>query len=465
MAGGIPTLAYFTDFYLQKVRGISFLPTRIATIAAVVILLSSRPRNTTWYLQHLLLFVLSYAFHETVTAALYPFADGFFLDKISLLILLVTLSLFISTLSPRDRLVRSVAFFAGHFVVLSISEPLGEYMRNINENNWQWAQHLTWITVVILLFLFVFFLRRFSPPDSRSVSGHTQFVLLLCVVCSMIVLSQVLFQLLAGTPRPDLIALNYKQYNQAISLFLFIIELLTYYLYYSVITVSLQNQELLSVRQKEAMEEEKYQANRVNYEDLRMLRHELKNHDFYVRSLVDAGKYDELTAYLDSRHTATLDRLQSFDCGNYMVDVVINHAVNEARQLGIEVRPQIIVPHTLPYEDSDICSLLSNLLDNAMEAARQSGAAHPSVEISILPRNDYLFIRVTNDLDLSVPVQERLTLRTTKQQQYHLHGFGTKVIKRIAEKYHGSVKFDIVDDRFVVDVMLDLPHATEESVS
>lgn len=231
---------------------------------------------------------------------------------------------------------------------------------------------------------------------------------------------------------------NYKLYNQVVSLFLLIIEMLTYYLYYSVATVTRQNEQLLMLRHKSEMEEEKYEANRVNYEDLRMLRHELKNHSFYMRSLLEAGKYEQLREYLSHTADAEVDKLQSFDCGNYMVDVVINHAVNAARQQGVYVQTQIVVPSRLPYDDTDMCSLLNNLMDNAIEAAAASGKPEPSVQISILPRQDYLFIHVTNDIDPSVPAQQRLSLKTGKQQR-QIHGYGTKVIRSIAERYQGTV--------------------------
>lgn len=74
----------------------------------------------------------------------------------------------------------------------------------------------------------------------------------------------------------------------------------------------------------------------------------------------------------------------------------------------------ILVPRKLPFKDEDLCSLLSNLLDNAMEAASQAGVAEPTVNISIIPRQEYLFIRVTNPVDKTLPEKRRMTLETTK---------------------------------------------------
>ena len=126
------------------------------------------------------------------------------------------------------------------------------------------------------------------------------------------------------------------------------------------------------------------------------------------------------------------------------------------------LNPNILVPHTLPFRDEDLCSLLSNLLDNAIEAAAQSGEAEPTVDISILPRQEYLFIHVTNPVDKTLPEKRRMTLETTKASHTELHGFGTRIIRRIAERYHGSVKYSMTGGIFTTNVMLELPEETKE---
>ncbi|MCD7760704.1 MAG: ATP-binding protein, partial [Clostridiales bacterium] len=104
---------------------------------------------------------------------------------------------------------------------------------------------------------------------------------------------------------------------------------------------------------------------------------------------------------------------------------------------------------------------LSNLLDNAIEAAAQSGTESPTVRVLIRPQQDYLFLRVTNPVRTDLPPRRVLSLHTTKGDQ-KLHGYGTKIIRNVAERYQGSVKFDLRDGIFLADVMLYLEEGRED---
>ncbi len=452
-------LDYFRLFYLEMERGISFIPTQIAVLCAVPFLLNDTEKTPKGIARKLLECLVCFLLAEAGAAAAYALLGDHHLGRWQLLAFITVYAVFFSRYKPRTRLVRSAMYLAGYMVILSISEPLGVLVSRIDERYWPWAQHLTWLVVVLLIVILVCFLRHFSPHRDRIIA--TQFSVLICVICGLIIASQMVFMLLFGSQDMAETDITYKTYNLIISVFLLIIGMLAYYFYYSVAQATQENINLLALQHRTELEAEKFEANRVNYEDLRTLRHELKNHIFYMRSLLQGKRYDELTEYLDSAVGAQADALQSFDSGNYTVDIVMNHAVNEARQRGVEIGLQIIVPHHLPYEDNDLCSLLSNLMDNAIEAAAASGAAHPTVDVSILPRQDYLFITVSNDVNQSISRQQRLTLRTTKEDQ-RVHGYGTRVIRAIAKKYSGSVKFDMKDGRFAAYVMLELPADREE---
>lgn len=220
--------------------------------------------------------------------------------------------------------------------------------------------------------------------------------------------------------------------------------------------------ELNALRQKAEMEKEKYHATKLSYDELRSIRHEIKNHNFYMKALLDEGKTAEAKEYLDRVSSQGTKYLKSFDSGNYAVDVVMNHEMAAAKEQGVVLDTSILVPRKLPFKDEDLCSLLSNLLDNAMEAASQAGVAEPTVNISIIPRQEYLFIRVTNPVDKTLPEKRRMTLETTKTNHTELHGYGTRIIRRIAESYNGSVKYSMCGGIFTTDVMLEMPE--EKSV-
>ena len=191
---------------------------------------------------------------------------------------------------------------------------------------------------------------------------------------------------------------------------LWFINLMACYQFYTIDQGARKNMDLLALRQKAEMEAEKYHATKLNDDELRAIRQEIKNHNFYLKALLDEGKIDLARQYLERVSAMGTKHLKSFDSGNYAIDVVMNHEMAAAKELGVTLKPNILVPRRLPFRDEDICSLLSNLLDNAMEASAQSGMNGPEMEISILPRQEYLFIRVINPVDGTIPEKRRMTL-------------------------------------------------------
>ena len=304
-----------------------------------------------------------------------------------------------------------------------------------------------------MIFAEVWFLRHFSFDTGTSIGGKYVWMQM---VISIIIIGIEAYAELSESAR------IVKDFNVLICVCLWFINLLAYYQFYTIDQGTKENMKLYTLHQKAEMEKEKYLATKLNYDELRSIRHEIKNHNFYMKALLDEGKIDEAREYLDRVSSQDAEYLKSFDSGNYAVDVVMNHEMAVAKEQGVTLTPNILVPHTLPFRDEDICSLLSNLLDNAIEAAAQSGETGPSIDISMLPRQEYLFIRVTNPVDKTLPEKRRMTLETTKANHTELHGFGTRIIRRIAERYNGSVKYSMTGGIFTTDVMLELPEETKE---
>ena len=141
------------------------------------------------------------------------------------------------------------------------------------------------------------------------------------------------------------------------------------------------------------------------------------------------------------------------ECGNQVVNAVMNHIIRQADSLGVQVDYQIVLPPEIPFKETEFCSLFSNMLENALEAAKTSGAEEPKILVRILPQQDYLFIHVENSVNNAVPKQRRLSLATTKEDS-RTHGYGTRIIRNLVKKYQGSVQFNMHGGVFTTDVML-----------
>lgn len=229
--------------------------------------------------------------------------------------------------------------------------------------------------------------------------------------------------------------------------------LLVYYLVYYINSTYRQNLELMAMQKKQEAESELLRITQKNREEMRLLRHEIKNHDAYIAVLLDQKRYDELEAYIRRDLTHGIHITPQIDSGNCVVDSVVNQKIAAAEAAGVKIQCHLAVPENLPFQEIDLYSLISNLLDNAIEACAGIRNDLPIIAFKIYQNRDYLFIRLENPFDHTKSGEERLKLITSKgDPQYH--GYGTKVIRRVAERYGGHVRYHVENGRFVSDVML-----------
>lgn len=441
-------LGYFQTFVLEHQWGYGYLLTNAMLICAVVMLLRSFPHTRQGVLLAVLECAVCCAVYLCLDSIYYALFGAWQIGRMVMAIFTLLYATFRSTYDVRVRLVRGWVFYASMMVMVPISEPLGELIWGINDAYMIWAQYTTPVMMAILIVLEVWFLKHFSFDTGSLIGGQYLLAQLTTSLVTIIIEAYAAVMDISSVCRG---------FNVLVCFGLWVVNLLTYYLFFTIDQGTKENAALAALHQKEEMEKEKFHATRLNYDELRTIRHEIKNHNFYLKALLDEGKLKEARSYLERVSSRDARHLQSFDSGNYVVDVVMNHEFAAAREQGVTLKADILVPAKLPFQDEDVCSLLSNLLDNAIEAAAQSGKKEPLVEISMLPRQEYLFLRVTNPVDLSLPENRRLSLKTTKTTNTELHGFGTRIIRWVAEKYSGSVKYSMKDGTFCTNVMLEMP--------
>ncbi len=221
------------------------------------------------------------------------------------------------------------------------------------------------------------------------------------------------------------------------------------------ITVSLNQSnretEELKLKEQQLLHNIQYaETVRSQYQEMRSMRHDMKQHLVAVSSLQLVGKYDAAQKYISniSKH---LEQIEMFmDVGNDFVNAILNSKLSIAKSKGIEVLCNSS-NEISGVDEHDLCSLIGNMLDNAIEAAEKAGS-NAVVEVSILSDKYRIMITVSNSIANSV-LYANSELDTTKKEPY-LHGFGIKSIKAIAEKYGGNVDFYEEDLTFFSRVIL-----------
>lgn len=355
-------------------------------------------------------------------------------------------ALLLSPYSPLVRLVNGLVYLSSYILVWGIANELAAIICA-----WQDRPLRQWICgliVVVLTVSIVLFLTCCSIAKNTYLPG--QYAILIVTISLLSTLLQ-LYNLFVHLEKEE---------TQFLLLFLnvtfLLILLMSHYMYYTIGKEFSEKTELLGLHHREEMDNDILLTARQTFEALSQVRHEIKNHDTYMQTMLEAKDYDSLQRYFQQYQAANEELIRFVQSGNLQVDAIVNNRITRANMMGIEVETMLAVAEELPFAEKDLCSLLSNLLDNAIEgcAASDAEGKERKVKLNIRQDTNYLFIHTDNPVEQKeVPLEFRLTLKTTKTDD-GLHGYGTKIIRSIAEKYNGSANFSAKQNRFQADVML-----------
>ncbi|MBO4989267.1 MAG: GHKL domain-containing protein [Clostridia bacterium] len=190
-------------------------------------------------------------------------------------------------------------------------------------------------------------------------------------------------------------------------------------------------------------------------EEIKKFRHDQKNRIAYIVTMLENEQYEDVKKYLKSEGGERLKPFYVVDCNNKTLNAILNMEKAKADAKNIHFNLNVDIPSELPYSDVDLCSLFSNLIDNALEACERDKMENPYVDITIKVNGNYLCIYVENPIGKERDPNEIKHLVTSKKDKL-VHGYGTKIIKGIAEKYSGHVVFSVEKTTFIAEVMLDL---------
>lgn len=252
---------------------------------------------------------------------------------------------------------------------------------------------------------------------------------------------------------PEYFAAEYASFIRCtVSFGLLTINVMVYYLFYRITTQYKENLELKVLQQRISLDNASNEEMNHLYLNLRKVRHDLLNHIGIMDSLLKEKHYTELEHYFASIQQKEYPTLHYLETGNIAVNALLNRKVHTIRELGIPIHAKVIVPPQSAIQDTDLCAILANLLDNASEAVQT--IRHGSIELTVGPHTGYLVIQSSNTVEAD-PLKVNPFLRSTKGNS-PFHGLGLKIIKNTTKKYDGMISIDTKDHRFCVKIMLPL---------
>ena len=213
-----------------------------------------------------------------------------------------------------------------------------------------------------------------------------------------------------------------------------------------------------SLRLKNKRISENYRFLEEKMAETAALRHEFRHQLTAMDCLCQKDDMEGMRQLLTRMMQEQADQTPVFFTKNHTINTILQDAAARAKQLNLSFRASAFTPEELPIPDQDLCTLLMNMLDNALEGAAKVSPEHSRyLHIQIKMINQYLAVKCENSFDGIWKKDKDGNLLTTKDDDSS-HGFGCRQMRKIAEKYDSTILFHPKNDTvFVVETALKLP--------
>jgi len=203
-----------------------------------------------------------------------------------------------------------------------------------------------------------------------------------------------------------------------------------------------------------AMQRANYELLMETVEETKEARHDLRHHFIVMDEMLESRDFDRLSGYISShRGSITYDEPIGYT-QNIVADVLLRHYARLAAERDIMFSVQAELVRNIGIVESDLCAVLSNLLENAVEACQRINSGERSINITIAQKKTTLSIYLENSADKDTVHSRGGRFYSAKEQ--NRVGYGLASVSAIAERYTGETEFHFDEARgvFISKVLL-----------
>jgi len=303
----------------------------------------------------------------------------------------------------------------------------------------------------LILFVGLIILSRISTKKNNSVTADMsdkewiQFLIFpIFTICAVMLMTSSVIK----SYHSDIIAIYY-----IIAIGLIVLNLVVFHLISEILENSRNMKEAEALRQQSIGQLELYNSMRENYNIQRQRTHEYKNQIVCMDMLMKKKDYSKLEDYIGNISDGLDAQLDMVDTNNDVVNAIFNAKYYEAIKNDVLVVLKINDLSDIKISDNDIVTILSNLLDNAIEAAKQCDIGKRIVKIKMLYEDAVLSIAVSNSYKAEPVLTEDGYIRTTKKDREE-HGWGLRNVVATLEKYNAEYIIDYKNGEFVFSIIM-----------
>lgn len=240
------------------------------------------------------------------------------------------------------------------------------------------------------------------------------------------------------------------------------VSFLGFYLIYFVVIEMLEQSEkniILAesnevIKQQLLFQSEYYKKFGECIEETRKGEHDLRHHLNTVLGLSQQKNNEKIEKYISELLGNRLSISEILHCENDAVNAILGYYANICKQEGIDFIIETMVPQDLEIDETDLCVVFGNILENALEACRRITFGEKIIKLSSQFIGNKLFITVDNRFTGDIRLKNGVYLSQKRNEE---PGIGVISVVAIAKKYAGEASFKAVDQIFMVSVVLTNP--------
>ena len=231
---------------------------------------------------------------------------------------------------------------------------------------------------------------------------------------------------------------------------LLIINILNIYIYQSLIqfySAYMEQKMQEQIMRLYAQELEIIQESQKNEKNLW---HDMKHHIIELKMILKEKKIQEAQEYLKEMEQFMTGSHETAATGNQEVDGILEYMIKRANRTLKEVNVQINIPEGMFHGNFKLCTILGNLLDNAIRESQKTERSYLNVKIFV--KSGILFLFIENSYSGNV-IKWKEKFKTTQKNAAH-HGIGLENVKKMIDMYGGEININNTEDIFKVEALL-----------
>lgn len=248
---------------------------------------------------------------------------------------------------------------------------------------------------------------------------------------------------------------NQARINSAITVIILLgMNVLIFYIYMK-LADDLRLRRMTAVYEQQLDLCERHQQEReLSTLQLRDVRHNMKNNLVSILAYAENGDCEKIIGFVHEVLGESGMKIATVsNSGNIVIDSLLGYWYVTAQKMGIDFKVDICIPMIMPFKGADICLILGNLLENAVEAS-QKAEGKKYIKVRMKYDKNNLLIFVTNSYKGKLIKTKNQRLKSTKLDAGN-HGIGLSSVYRATAKYNGTVVIDdSVSERFGIRILL-----------